>query len=220
MESLQENDQTFFFHASQNSVNAGTKDALLPRNPPNTQRSPPISQSNNKSDSPTHLQKTNLHRTPHPPHPKQNGKGPPTKKNQPPNNQTKNQIAHPNTHHRQTTTPTQPHPKTNNNPHHNTPKHTHTTTTTQNPPNTNTTTPNHTNTNEPTTNPTNKTPPHNTTKNPRNPKHIPGGSSDDPAAVIAARLAPASLGSNTSGPIRQPASHCGITGIKPTSGTV
>ncbi len=57
-------------------------------------------------------------------------------------------------------------------------------------------------------------------KNPWNLEHVPGGSSGGSAAVVAARLAPAALGSNNFGSIRQPASHCGITGIKPTYGTV
>ncbi len=58
------------------------------------------------------------------------------------------------------------------------------------------------------------------TRNPRNPDHVPGGSSGGSCAAVAAEECFCALGSDTGGSIRQPGSYCGVTGIKPTYGTV
>ncbi|MCX7193456.1 MAG: Asp-tRNA(Asn)/Glu-tRNA(Gln) amidotransferase subunit GatA [Proteobacteria bacterium] len=57
-------------------------------------------------------------------------------------------------------------------------------------------------------------------RNPWNEKAVPGGSSGGAASAVAARLCAAATGTDTGGSIRQPAALCGITGIKPTYGTV
>lgn len=58
------------------------------------------------------------------------------------------------------------------------------------------------------------------TVNPRNPQHLPGGSSGGSAAAVAADMSIAAIGSETAGSIRLPSSWCGVVGLKPTYGRV